>query len=151
MQQGVQVMHDDRNTPMGERGLVTQQFDLASPKGMLRTAWEAKCLIKLLHDDYCPYYDRVLAYIFLREMHYITRSVTENIRDHAMQFIMDPGVYDPNFIPNFTTTADLLPRMADPRKPPGLPNLGANSALNIDKMARYVALYERSRPNFYTG
>jgi len=136
---------------MGERGFVIQQFDKASPKGMPHTAWEVKCLIKLLHNDYCPYYDRVLAYIFLREMHYIARGVTENIRDHAMRFIMDPGVYDPDFMPNFTTTTDLLPRMADPGKPPGLPNLGADSALNINEMARYVALYGRPGPNFYTG
>jgi len=140
---GAQVVHDDCNTPMGERGFVTQQFDKASPKGMPRMAWEVKFLIKLLHDDYCPYYDRVLAYI--------VRGVTENIRDHTMRFIMDPGVYDPNFMPNFTTTTDLLPRMADPGKPPGLPNLGADSALNIDEMARYVALYGRPGPNFYTG
>jgi len=41
--------------------------------------------------------------------------------------------------------------MADPGKPPGLPNLGADSVLNIDEMARYVALYGRPGPNFYTG
>jgi len=28
--QGAQVMHNNRNTPMGERGLVTQRFDKAS-------------------------------------------------------------------------------------------------------------------------
>jgi hypothetical protein len=149
--QGAQIVIDDRNAPSEPRGNVTQKFDKASPKGLPRTAWEVKCLVQLLHDSYGPYYDRVLAYIFLREMHYIARGVIESIRDHAMEFIMTPGVYDPNYMPNFTTTADLLPRSLDPGKPPGVPNLGSDHALNIDEMARYIVLYGRPGPNFHTG
>jgi hypothetical protein len=149
--QGALIVHDDRNTPFESRGRSTPKFDKASPRGLPRTAWEVKCLVKLLHDSYGPYNDRVLAYIFLWEMHYIARGVTEDLRDHAMHFIMTPGVYDPNFMPNFSSTADFLPRGPDPGKPPGVPNLGPDSSLHLDDMARYVVLYGRPGPNFYTG
>ena len=60
--QGVLIVHDNWNTPMEERGCRTPKFDKASPKGMPHTTWEVKSLVKLLHDDYGPYYDCVLQY-----------------------------------------------------------------------------------------
>jgi hypothetical protein len=53
----------------------TTKFDKASPRGMPHTAWGVKNLTKILRDDYASYNDRVLAYIFLREMSYIARGM----------------------------------------------------------------------------
>src|SRR5258708_1528549 len=48
LHQGALIVHDDRNTPTEEKGHRTPKFDKASPKGMPRTAWEVKSLVKLL-------------------------------------------------------------------------------------------------------
>ena len=140
--------------PAGQEGPSPRtdlKFYKASPQGMPRTAWEVKCLLKLLHNDFSKHYDKVLAFVFLREFYLIARGVLPDIRDDAMNHIMIPGVYDPNFQPNNVSAADLYPRMPDPGKPTGINNVGPENALNIDEMARYAILYGRPGPNFFAG
>jgi hypothetical protein len=93
----------------------------------------------------------VLAYIFLRELYFIARSVILEYWDHAMAHIMTPGIFDPNFMPPRVSAADLLPRMPDLGRPTGINNLGPEMALNIDEMARYAILYGRPGVNYSTG
>src|SRR5882757_273160 len=115
------------------------------------TAWEVKQLIKLLQNDYDNYYDRTLAYVFLREFFFISIGTTPSLRDGAMDFITTPGVFDPKYRPECMSPTDLWPRMPSPGKPPGITNLGPEHALNLDEMARYAILYGRHGPNFFTG
>jgi hypothetical protein len=146
------ILRDGR--PIGQEGPTPRtdlEFYKASFQGMPRTAWEVKRLIKILHNDYSKHHDKILSFVFLREFYLITRGVSSDLRDDAMNHIMIPEVYDPNFLPSHVSPAELYPRMADPGKPTGINNPGPESALNIDELARYAITYGRPGPNFFTG
>ena len=55
--QGAQIAIETRGLPAAETSRPSKQFDKASPCGMPLTTWEVKQLIKLLRNEYGPYYD----------------------------------------------------------------------------------------------
>ena len=151
LHQGAQIALDERGAPHSETIHYAPKFDKASPKGMPLTAWHVNCLIKMLRNEYSFHNDRTLAYVFLRELYFIAMGVHPDQRDHAMSYILMPGIFDPNYMPSEVSPATLLPRMPDPGKPPGITNVSPENALNIDEMARYAILYGRPGQNFFTG
>ena len=151
LHQAAQIAHEERNAPQEDRRTRGAKIARVSPAGIPRTAWEVKGLLRLVHNNYANYDDQMLAYIFLRELYFIARSVIPEYWDHAMQHLMTPGIFDPNFIPTRVAAADLLPRMPDLGRPTGINNLGPEMALNIDEMARYAILYGRPGVNYSTG
>jgi hypothetical protein len=72
--QGAQIAIETRGLPADESSCPSKLFDKASPRGMPLTAWDVKQLIKLLRNDDEPYYDQVLAYVFLREFFFISNG-----------------------------------------------------------------------------
>jgi hypothetical protein len=118
---------------------------------MPTTAWQVRCLINMLHNQYAYHHDRILAYMFLREMYFISSCVHPDQQDHSMNHILIPGIFNPNYWPEGISAATLLSCMPNPSKPPGLTNMSPENALQLDEMAWYTILYECPGPNFCTG
>jgi hypothetical protein len=128
-----------------------KRFRKGSPRGMPLTAWQVDRLIKLLHNSYAHYRDRILAFVFLREFYYIARSVTPAVRDPPMDHIMAQGVFNPNYFPDHIHASELLPPWPDLGRATGIANPSADHMLNIDEVARYAVLYGQPGVNHFTS
>jgi hypothetical protein len=125
-------------------------FD-ASPNGMPMTALEVRNLVRLQLNTYGNRTGRIVATLFLRELYTIAQGVVPELRDKAMEYIVQPGVYKPDLIPHGCEEKDVFLHRPDPGKVVGLPNPLPAQALNVDEIARYVLFHGRPGANFSSG